>query len=239
MGEPKTKTVAFILTNQTDDPRILTLTPGMTVAQAMAEAGIKSDYAVQHPDTNRNLEGSEDLFAICDDGEKLRVIPTFTAGAWWNPLSWRRPAKQSEPVPLPPVVATSPTDERWLRRNGWRREGNAWCGVFRVAGHPPMRARIDLRGAVPRACFEKPPAAIERHGCVHRLHAAPDWFTVHEHGALPGRTLRGFVTSVETWMQKVLHPAPRPAVASASRASPQVMPIVRGPRQPTHNGGDW
>lgn len=238
MGETTQKTVALILTNQTDDPRIITLTPGMTVAQALVEGRLRSDHTIKHPDSDHNLDNSEDLFALVDDGEKLKVTPGFVAGSWWNPLSWRRP--NTSPVPLPPVSATSPTDARWLRRYGWQPDGNAWRGFFRVAGRPPLRAYIDLHGAVPRACLENPPEAIQRHVCVHRLANAPGWFYVNEHGALPGRTLRGFVTSVETWIENALKSATRSVRAAVPSPRPTRSAVSqRGGMQMTNEGGDW
>jgi hypothetical protein len=242
MGQVTSKTVALILTNQTDDPRILTLTPGMTVAQALAEAGIRSESTMTHPDGGHSLSPDEDLFSLCEDGDKLKVTPAFTAGAWWNPRSWRhKPAQPvaAQPVAVQPVVVSTPTDERWLRRYGWLRDGNAWRGFFRVGGRPPIRAYIDIESGVPRACFENPPEAVQRHICVHRLQNAVGWFWVNEHGAVPGRTLRGFATSVESWLEKLLNPASR-VVPAPNSQPPARSAAARDPKvKLVNSGGTW
>ena len=237
---PTQKRVALIVQNRTDDPRLLTLAPGTTVAQALEEAGLPADYSINHPESAHVLGQNEDLFELCDDGEKLKVTPPFVAGAWWNPRTWRRPAPPSTPVPIPPVVATSPTDARWLRRHGWKPEGNSWRGYFRVAGQPPLAGYIDLDGMVPVACFENPPQAVRSHVCVRRVLNTNSWYRVHEHHAVPGRTLRGFVTSVECWMQKVLKsPAPRIRPAAPTLTPVRMAVSQRGGLQLTNDRGDW
>lgn len=75
---------------------------------------------------------------------------------------------------------------------------------------------------------------------MHRLANAPGWFYVNEHGALPGRTLRGFVTSVETWIENALKSATRSVRAAVPSPRPTRSAVSqRGGMQMTNEGGDW
>ncbi|MFO1055006.1 MAG: hypothetical protein U1F36_22535 [Planctomycetota bacterium] len=237
MGQLTSKTIALIRQNQTDQPHIVRLEPGTTLAQALQQAGISTANTVTHPDGVATLALDDDLFAICEDGDKLKVTPEFTAGAWWNPLewfAWERPMSKSTlaelrslqaqtyapappasaAVPLPAIIASTPTDERWLQRYGWQRQGNAWRGYFRIPKRPPLKAYIDLGSTVPKAYFENPPEPVRTHHCVHPHANAANWYWVNERAAISGRTLRGFVTSVEAWIHQQLRTRP-PAAAVA------------------------
>jgi hypothetical protein len=76
------KRIAIILQNRTDDPRIITVTPGMTVAEALAAAGFDNSVSLNSPTGGGLLDGAESLFEMVKDGDKLFASPSFKAGSF-------------------------------------------------------------------------------------------------------------------------------------------------------------
>lgn len=75
------KTVTLVADGTGKPNRQVELTPGTTVGEALAKAGLSHEHVtMESPDKRRLLGPSEDLYSMTEPGEELHVSPHLNAG---------------------------------------------------------------------------------------------------------------------------------------------------------------
>lgn len=79
MAVNESKTIGIVFPGRPDDPRVVTLNPGATVAEAKEICGLKPGVELVGP-LGGILADEEDLYEQVEDGMQLTASPKFDAG---------------------------------------------------------------------------------------------------------------------------------------------------------------
>jgi len=108
----------------------------------------------------------------------MSMMLLMAEAAWW---CWRPGGRKVSDATgsAPERKGRETFEQRWLRKNGWRRKGDRFVGYFRT-GFSAWRGRVEVRFGDIQAFIHDPPRwmFIGEHGsCI--MPFGGDWFLVH------------------------------------------------------------